>query len=44
MQDIRSLRLARKIRQRDLAQALDISVHELSKIERCLWINQNKSA
>src|SRR6266545_419490 len=34
--DLRSQRLSRKIRQRDLANGLGISVHELSKMERCL--------
>lgn len=36
MIDLRSLRLTNKVRQRDLASALGVSVHELSKIERCL--------
>jgi DNA (cytosine-5)-methyltransferase 1 len=38
MLDLRSLRQNRNLRQSDLAQALDISIHELSKIERRLII------
>jgi len=36
MTDIRSLRLSKKVSQRNLAEKLGISVLELSKIERCL--------
>lgn len=42
MLDLRSLRLSKKVRQRDLARELGVSVQELSKIERCLTTPSRK--